>query len=180
MTVMGFKPDSAETKASSKQQRSQSTLEPTQINPMQRAINPDDDRAPAQADHLFGDSFASETPNPNGRSPKRLRGNSIPLDLTPAPCNRNHDPTPNALLSRSRTSLSQRERRPQHDIDENSQAASQRTPRQSQGQNQFPESQVDINRNKLQELDLDIDVEFTKDFLFTSTSLSDANDPGSP
>ncbi|ODM18484.1 hypothetical protein SI65_06355 [Aspergillus cristatus] len=179
MTVMGFKPDS-ETKSSSKQQRSRSTLEPTQITPVQRAINPDDDGTQSQADHLFGDSFGFETPNPNGRSPKRPRGNSIPLDLTPAPRNRNHDPTPKGLPSRSHTSLPQRERRPLHDVDENSQAASQRTPRPSQAQSQFLESQVDINRNKLQELDLDMDVEFTKDFLFTSTSLSDANDPASP
>lgn len=176
---MGFKPDSTETKASNKQQRSQSTLEPTQMTPMQRAINLDDDGIPTQTDHLFGDPFASETPNPNGRSPKRPRGNSIPLDLTPAPRNRNHDPTPNALPSRSRTSLPQCERRPLHSINEIFQAASQRTPRPSQGQSQFPESQVDINRNKLQELDLDMDVEFTKDFFFTSTSPSDTNDPGS-
>lgn len=182
MTVMGFKPDSAETKASSKQQRSRSTLEPSQFAPMQQAIKADADGTQTQTDNFLCDSFGSDTPNPNpnGRSPKRLRGNSIPLDLTPAPRNRHYDPTPRALPSRSRTSLSQRERRPLQDVDKNFQTASQRSPRPSQGQDDYPESQADLNRNKLQELDLDMDVEFTKDFLFTSTSLSDANDPASP
>ena len=179
MTVMGFKTDPTETESSSKQSRSLSTLEPKQFTPMQRAINLDDDGTQHQADHLFGNSFGSETANINGRSPKRPRGNSIPLDLTPAPHNRSRNPTPKGLPSRSHTSLPQRERRPLHDVDENSQAASQWTPKPSQAQSQFPESQVDMNRNKFKELDLDMDVEFTKDLLFTSTSLSDANHPAS-
>ena len=187
MNVMGFKPDSAENKASSKHQRSRSTIGPSQASPMQLTTNPGDDetQTQTQTDNLLNESFGLDTPNPNnGRSPKRPRGNSLSLDTTPAPRNRNYDLTTKVLPSRSRTSTStmRRERRPLEDAAQNFQAASQQSPAPSQSQNDFPENHIgdNANRNKLQEIDLDMDVEFTKDFLFTSTSLSGTDGHVSP
>lgn len=177
MTVMGFKPEAAE--SSSKNQRSRSTIGPSQAALMQQTTHSAEDETQTQTDNFLGDSFGPNTPNPNGRSPKRPRGNSM---SSPVYRPRDDDLTPRVLPTRSRTStITRRERRPLADADQNSQATSQRSLAPSQRPNTDAENRfgIDANRNKLQEIDLDMDVEFTKDFLFTSTSLSE-NGQASP
>lgn len=174
MNVMGFKPDSTgAAKPSNKHPRSRSALGPSQVaGPMGSAAN-------SQTDNPLDESFGLTTPNPNnGRSPKRARGNSLSLDMTSVPHGHHCDPPSKNLPSRSLTSL-RRERRPLGNTDQNSQAGSQRNPLESQNKDDYPERQVidEPNRNKLQDIDLELDVEFTKDFLFTSTSLSDHESP---
>ena len=171
MNVMGFKPDSTYvTTSSSKHPRSRSALGRSPIaGAMPAETN-------SQTDSLLDKSIDLTTPNPsNGRSPKRARGGSLSLDMITVPRDRHYDPLSKALPSRSRTS-SRRQRRPLEDADQNSQAG---TSVASQNQGDSPERQVvdEPNRNKLQDIDLDMDVEFTKDFLLTSTSLSDHGSP---
>lgn len=171
MTVMGFKPEAAE--SSSKHQRPRSTIAPSQAARMQQTTHFGEDETQTQTDNFLGESFGPNTPNPNGRSPKRPRGNSM---SSPVYRPRDDDLMPRVLPTRTRTSIiTQRERRPLADADQNSQVASQRSPAPSQRPHTDAESQfgIDANRNKLQEIDFDMDVESIKDFLFMGTSLSD-------
>ncbi|GIK01131.1 hypothetical protein Aspvir_005163 [Aspergillus viridinutans] len=164
MSVMGFKPGPKEPKAASKQQRSRPTLGPSEAATIQQQTPQRDEDAQSQSENMFTDSFASPTPQ-SGRSPKRFRTTAADQDLRESACQSQARPrrTRQALgeANRNRQSNSQRS------------AASQCSPNASlQGTQNGP----NWDENHFHDIDLDMDLEFSKDFIFTSTALSEAND----
>ncbi|KAF7156422.1 hypothetical protein CNMCM5623_010092 [Aspergillus felis] len=164
MSVMGFKPGPKAPKAASKQQRSRSTLGPSEAATIQEQTPRRDEDTQSQSENMLADSFASPTPQ-SGRSPKRFRATAADQDLRESACQSQARPrrTRQALgeANRNRQSNSQRS------------DASECTPNASlQGTQNGP----NWDENHFHDIDLDMDLEFSKDFIFTSTALSEAND----
>lgn len=157
MNVMGFKPDLAETKSSSKIRRSKTRPEPS---PRQDIFD---------STKYLGESFESIHSNLTGRSPssKRPRDEVDLSDTTPVPSR----PAPNSGSHHSRSSVKQRqERKPLGDIDANDKPASPQS-------RHIPGSDNAAILDEKQEIDLDdMEVDFEKDTVFTSTAFSDSND----
>ncbi|EAW09274.1 uncharacterized protein ACLA_034770 [Aspergillus clavatus NRRL 1] len=165
MSVMGFKPDSKEQNTASKQQCSASTPRPTQMTTMQQQTPQRQDYTESQSENMLADSFASATPQPSRRSPKRSRNAVADQDTKELAC-------------RSRV-RPRRERPALADANQNSQSGSQRSSASLCTQEmagQDTQYGGNLDENHLHEIDLDMDLDFSKDFLFTSTSLSGAND----
>ncbi|RHZ60138.1 hypothetical protein CDV55_102054 [Aspergillus turcosus] len=161
MSVMGFKPEPKEPKAASKQQRSRSTLGPSQAATIQQQTPQRDEDTQSQSENMLADSFASPTPQP-GRSPKRSRTTVADQDLRESACQSQARPR------RTRQALGEANR--------NSQSNSQRSnASQCTANASFQGTQNGPNwdENHLHGIDLDMDLEFSKDFIFTSTALSD-------
>ncbi|KAF9889781.1 hypothetical protein FE257_006871 [Aspergillus nanangensis] len=173
MNVMGFKADPVSSKPSSKQP-------PTPGQP-QSAKTPKQTRSGGYP-QIQGDddsldmSFISDMSFSGRRSPKRPRNNDFPphnvLPPSPAPGRKTRE-----SVCRSNTEQ-RRGRKALGEVDQNSQPNSQETAKSISSQREsFPESQFcgNLDENRLQDIDLDMDLEFSKDFLFTSTSMSEAN-----
>lgn len=150
------------------------------MNPLQRAETPqnihsDETETPTQADNPLAESFESTASTPAGRSPKRPRGIPSSQDATPVPPRSISTQKTKTLPTRTRTG--QQERKPLADGNRNSQRKSQSHEAKGRNSGVFYESQVAprLDENHLQDLDLDTDLEFSKDFIFTSTCLSEGN-----
>ncbi|KAE8359358.1 hypothetical protein BDV27DRAFT_168588 [Aspergillus caelatus] len=183
MAVMGWKPDPANTTTSGKQSRSRSTLGPSQAEVTQQQTRPEDEFSQSQADNTLAQSFETDTAHFGGRSPKRSRITAFPGAELPT---KSHDNTEkksrHSIYGRSGTKQS-RDRTVLGDTDQNSHPSSQESNKyNSNQQSSFKDTQIygDTNENHLQDINLDIDLDFTKDFLFTSTSLSQATDEHNP
>ncbi|KAH8426462.1 uncharacterized protein LDX57_004200 [Aspergillus melleus] len=158
MSVMGFKPDPASSK-------------------------PPGEDTQSQHGRQTAESFdLNATPTPPGeRSPKRSRDYAFASTESPTPSHTSG--------KKSRESVSRRgtqqpgERKVLEDATQNSQPIAQASsiPCSSQRES-FQGGQVGgvTDENRLQEIDLDMDLEFSKDFLFTSTSVSEVNDHRPP
>jgi hypothetical protein len=113
---------------------------------------------------MLADSFASAAPQ-SGRSPKRFSTTAANKDLRESACQSQARPrrTRQALgeANRNRQSNSQRSE------------ASQCTPNASL---QGTQNGSNWDENHFHDIDLDMDLEFSKDFIFTSTALSEADD----
>ncbi|GFF37332.1 hypothetical protein IFM51744_03428 [Aspergillus udagawae] len=164
MSVMGFKPGPKEPKVASKQQRSRSTLGPSEAATIQQQTPQRDEDTQSQSENMLADSFASAAPQ-SGRSPKRFSTTAANKDLRESACQSQARPrrTRQALgeANRNRQSNSQRSE------------ASQCTPNASL---QGTQNGSNWDENHFHDIDLDMDLEFSKDFIFTSTALSEADD----
>ncbi|KAH2316909.1 hypothetical protein LV164_002606 [Aspergillus fumigatus] len=164
MSVMGFKPGPREPKAASKQQCSGSTLGPLEAVTIQQQTAQRDEDPQSQSQNMLGDSFASPTPQ-SGRSPKRFRTTAADQDLGESRTQSQARPR------RNRQALGEANRNKQTNSQRS--GASQCTPNASlQGAQAGPS----WDENHFHDIDLDMDLEFSKDFVFTSTALSEAND----
>lgn len=172
MNVMGFQRKPSEPKTPSKHR---SSLNPLQEPATQRKIHLDEIDTQSQPDNL-GEFVEPTTPSSSGRSPKRPRGSSSSQDPTPVPLRRVSTQKTKTLPTRSRTGQRQ-ERKPLGEGDQNSQRKSQHyeTSKLNNADSLY-ESQVahNLDENRLQDIDLDTDLEL-KDFIFTSTCLSETN-----
>ncbi|KAE8147796.1 hypothetical protein BDV25DRAFT_168864 [Aspergillus avenaceus] len=165
MNVMGWKPDIGNSGPSSKQPRPRSTLEPSQVASMQEQTQPEDEVAQSQVEEA---PFESDMSHLDGRSLKRSRGATV----SPAPSHHSTDRKPRHSVCRS-SPRQRRERTVLGNADQNSQHGSQESGKsQPIRERQFQGSQGD---NHLRDIDLDMDLEFSKDFIFTSASLSQEN-----
>ncbi|PLB52423.1 hypothetical protein P170DRAFT_378212 [Aspergillus steynii IBT 23096] len=176
MTVMGFKPDPASSKPSGKQQRSRPTSGPSQdaTEEMQTHSEGEGTQTPHNRDMESSDPNA--TP-PGERSPKRPR--DLAFSSTESPTlSRTSGKKSRESVSR-RGTQQPRDRKVLEDATQNSQPVTQADsiPCSSQ-RDSFKDGRTGgvTDENHLQEIDLDMDLEFSKDFLFTSTSVSEAND----
>ncbi|KAF4202510.1 hypothetical protein CNMCM8927_000130 [Aspergillus lentulus] len=164
MSVMGFKPGPKEPKAASKQQRSRSTLGQSEAATIQQQTPQRDENTQSQSDNMLGDSFASPTLQ-SGRSPKRFRTTAADQDLGESPAQSQARPR------RTRQALGDASRNRQTNSPRSD--ASPCTPNASlRGTQNGPNR----DENHFHDIDLDMDLEFSKDLIFTSTALSEAND----
>ncbi|GAT28191.1 similar to An11g09530 [Aspergillus luchuensis] len=168
MNVMGIRVDTDGTRPPSKQTRKSSARPSTttmtqQTQPAELQTQPENSQV---------EPFENNLPSPPCRSPKRTMDNAFP----PA------DPSSQQIRGgrKSRNVTPQHRRTPLEDADLNSQPCAQRSPasqRSECGTSDQVRTRASLEENQLQHIDLDMDLEFSKDFLFTSTSLSTANDP---
>lgn len=174
MGVMGFKPASSDNRTSSKQ-RPRPSSEQSQTATVQtnsaRALSPIRDDDPTT-------SFTS--PRPVARTPKRTRNNAFPPDQ-PSP-SRSLESSKKSRESPPRASSQKHQvRTPLGETSLNSLPDSQTTEKLSYSRHEsFHDSQINPkgDQNHLDDIDLDLDLEFSKDFVFTSTSLSEMNGHG--
>lgn len=177
MTVMGFKPDPASSKPSGKQQRARPTSGPSQVamEGMQTHSRREDTQA--QHDREMDESSDPNATPPGERSPKRPRDLAFSSTESPALSRTSGKKTRESVSRRS--TQQPRERKVLEDATQNSQPLTQASsiPCSSQ-RDGFKEGRAGgaADENHLQEIDLDMDLEFSKDFLFTSTSVSESND----
>lgn len=173
MSVMGFKSDPASSKPSGKQQRSRPATGPSQLATEEMQTHSGDEDTQTQHDQQITESFGLNATPPGQRSPKRSLDNAF-------------SPT---CGKKSKESVSRRgmqkprERKVLDDATPNSQPFTQASNVPSSAQHDsFHKGRTggETDENNLREIDLDLDLEFSKDFLFTSTSLSEANNPNLP
>ncbi|GMG29422.1 unnamed protein product [Aspergillus oryzae] len=183
MAVMGWKPDTTNTTTSGRQSRSRSSLGPSQAAVTQQQTHPEDECSQPQADIILAQSFETDTSQFGGRSPKRSRITAFPVAELPA---ESHESTENKArhpVYRRGGTRQSRDRTVLGDTDQNSQPSSQENNKSisnRRGSFKDVQSYGGANENHLQDVNLDMDLEFSKDFLFTSTSLSQATDEHNP
>ncbi|OJZ91310.1 hypothetical protein ASPFODRAFT_57491 [Aspergillus luchuensis CBS 106.47] len=170
MNVMGIRVDTDGTRPPSKQTR-KSSARPSSTT-MTQQTQPAEDELQTQPENSQVEPFENNLSSPPCRSPKRTMDNAFP----PA------DPSSQQIRGgrKSRNVTPQHRRTPLKDADLNSQPCAQRSPasqRSECGTSDQVRTRASLEENQLQHIDLDMDLEFSKDFLFTSTSLSTANDP---
>ncbi|CEL07837.1 hypothetical protein ASPCAL10991 [Aspergillus calidoustus] len=174
MSVMGFKPTSPDNRASSKH-RARPLPEPSHFAMMQTQTDTvaGDSQSQSRGDDLLATSMEISTPRPGPCSPKRSRNTAFPSAQPSPPRSQETNKKSKEPAFQGIATL-RRERRPLAEADANSQPNSQLTqvsitnPRDefhgSQCSNQADQNYLD-----------DIDLEFSKEFVFTSTSLSELN-----
>ncbi|KAL4791804.1 hypothetical protein BDV19DRAFT_369713 [Aspergillus venezuelensis] len=176
MGVMGFKPEPSETRTSSKQRPRPSSRQ-SQAVPMQTQTDPEAATLQSQEANVLAESTDFSTPRRTGRSPKRSRNSAFPSaqrsPQRPYTSSKNsRELTPRAGYRKNQ------DRRPLGEADLNSQPSQQSTEdlpcsrRDSFRRSQFNHQ---LDQNRLDDIDLDLDLEFSKDFVFTSTSMSEMN-----
>jgi hypothetical protein len=174
MSVMGFKSTSSDNQLSSKH-RARPLPEPSQFAMMRTQTDTVDGDSQSQnrEEDLLATSIEVSTPRPGPCSPKRSRNTAFPSAQPSPPRSQITNKKSKESASRGIATL-RRERRPLAEADANSQPSSQLTqvsicnPR-----NEFHSRQCS-NHADQNYLD-DIDLEFSKEFVFTSTSLSEMN-----
>ncbi|KAL4924880.1 uncharacterized protein BDV17DRAFT_201212 [Aspergillus undulatus] len=176
MGVMGFKPEQPETLTSGKQRPRPSSRQ-SQAAPMQTQTDSGAATSDCHEEDLLATSTEFSTPQLGGRSPKRSRNNAFP-SAQPSP------PRSHASSKKSRDSTPRagyrkhQERKPLGEADHNSQPNSQCTEALSCDRlESFRNGQLNYqpDQNHLDGIDLDLSLEFSKDFVFTSTSMSELN-----
>ncbi|KAK6831613.1 hypothetical protein RU639_002850 [Aspergillus parasiticus] len=183
MAVMGWKPDTANTTTSGRQSRSRSSLGPSQAAVAQQQTHPEDEYSQPQADNILAQSFETDTSQLGGRSPKRSRITAFPVAELPAESYETTEKKARHPVYRRGGTRQSRDRTVLGDTDQNSQPSSQESNKSiSNRRGSFKDAQSygGANENHLQDVNLDMDLEFSKDFLFTSTSLSQATDEHNP
>ncbi|KAL4922234.1 hypothetical protein BDW62DRAFT_173287 [Aspergillus aurantiobrunneus] len=176
MGVMGIKPAPSNNQTSSKQRPRPSAEQPHAVT-MQTQTDSGGAISQSGEEGVLVTSIEFTTPRPGGRSPKRAR-NSAFTSARPSPPG-SHGSSKKSRESAPRGSTrTHQERKPLGEADHNNRPNPQSTeilqcsPRES-----FCDSQMNhqANQNHLDDIDLDLDLEFSKDFVFTSTSLSEMN-----
>ncbi|KAL4884723.1 hypothetical protein BJY04DRAFT_169746 [Aspergillus karnatakaensis] len=169
MGVMGFKTASPEDRGLEKP-HSRRSFEQSQTLRMQTQT---ESAVPSREEDILTTSAELTTPRPNGRSPKRSRNSAF----------RSAQPSSPRSSRSMREAASQesirarKERKPLGETNNNNQINSQSTEKLSQSRREeFQDSQFhQVEQHQLDDIDLDLDLEFSKDFVFTSTSLSEMN-----
>ncbi|KAL4991513.1 hypothetical protein BDW68DRAFT_184949 [Aspergillus falconensis] len=174
MGVMGFKPPGPSDDRVSSKQRSRNLSE----NPQPTTVQTQTDSGTASLQSREDDSLATSikftTPRPNSRSPKRTRNHAFP-SAQPSP------PRSQESSKESRESVHRRsrkriqERKPLGEADLNSQISQGTAILTCSRRESFQDSRFNRppDQNHLDDIDLDLDLEFSKDFVFTSTSMSE-------
>ncbi|KAL4970045.1 uncharacterized protein BDV14DRAFT_68118 [Aspergillus stella-maris] len=176
MGVMGFKPEPSETRTSGKQRPRPSSRQ-SQAVPMQTQTDPEAATLQSQEANVLAESTDSSTPRPTGRSPKRSRNSAFPsAQRSPqrpyTSSKKSRESTPRAGYRKNQN------RQPLGEADLNSQPSQQSTEDLScSRRDSFRGSQLNhqLDQNRLDDVDLNLDLEFSKDFVFTSTSMSEMN-----
>lgn len=170
MNVMGIRVETDGTRPENKQTRKpgarSSQTATTQQTP------PTEDDLQTQPGNSQVEPFENSLSSPTSRSPKRTIDNAFPATDSSSQHMR--------VGRKSRNVTPQHRRTPLEDADLNSQPGGQRSPasqRSECGTSDQVRTRGSLEENQLQQIDLDMDLEFSKDFLFTSTSLSATNDP---
>ncbi|GKZ81066.1 hypothetical protein AnigIFM56816_005577 [Aspergillus niger] len=170
MNVMGIRVETDGTRPENKQTRKpgarSSQTATTQQTP------PTEDDLQTQPGNSQVEPFENSLSSPTSRSPKRTIDNAFPAADSSSQHMR--------VGRKSRNVTPQHRRTPLEDADLNSQPGGQRCPasqRSECGTSDQVRTRGSLEENQLQQIDLDMDLEFSKDFLFTSTSLSATNDP---
>ncbi|GKZ31251.1 hypothetical protein AbraIFM66950_011580 [Aspergillus brasiliensis] len=170
MNVMGIRVETDGLRPPNKQTRKSSTR-PTQTG-MTQQTQPADDDLQTQPENSQVEPFENSLSSPTSRSPKRTMDNAFPAA----------DPSSQHMRvgRKSRNVTPQHRRTPLEDVDLNSQPCAQQSPASQRSECDTADqvrTRGSLEENQLQQIDLDMDLEFSKDFLFTSTSLSATNDP---
>lgn len=178
MSVMGFKPPaSSDTRVSSKQRpRPSAAQSPAAITQTQTQTDSRDGNFQSREDDLATSGDLS-TPRPTGRSPKRSRNSAFPSAQPSPPYSHQRNKKSREDVSRD-SPRKHHVRRPLGETDHNSQPNSQTTELLSCSRRQsFPGSPMNLqaDQNRLDDIDLDVSLDFSKDFVFTSTSTSELN-----
>ncbi|KAL4783052.1 hypothetical protein BJX76DRAFT_368700 [Aspergillus varians] len=181
MGVMGFKHELSDHRASSKQRprplSGQSQVGMTQIQTQTDAGGTGGTDFQNQEEDPLATSIEFATPRPDGRTSKRTRNNAFP-SAQPSPPRSFESSKKSTFRGSTKT---HQEREPLGEADQNSQPNSQSTEILSCSRpDSFHGSQSNhrVDQNHLDDIDLDLDLEFSKDFVFTSTSLSELNGAG--
>lgn len=176
MNVMGFQTEPTRSNPSHKQSRTRPTAGPLQSTPQEQPRSAG--YTQTDGDDLANMSFESDGSFVGRRSPKRHRDNSFPMEKIPPS---------SQVPERKRNSVcpgggrDRRERRILGEADQNSQnsqPSTQESRKSASSQcKSFSASQFHGTgeENHFQDLDLDMDLEFSKDFIFTSTPATEAN-----
>ncbi|KAL4805532.1 hypothetical protein BDV18DRAFT_141187 [Aspergillus unguis] len=178
MGVMGFKPPaSSDDRVSNKQRSRPSTTQSPATLAQTETQTESGDGIFQSGEEDLATSMEVTTPRPAGRSPKRSRHSAFP-SAQPSPA-RSHESNKKSRDSVPRgSSKKHQERRPLGETDHNSQPNSQRRELMScDRRGSFQDSQFNrqTDQNRLNDIDLDLSLEFSKDFVFTSTSMSELN-----
>ncbi|OJK00732.1 hypothetical protein ASPACDRAFT_117135 [Aspergillus aculeatus ATCC 16872] len=189
MNIMGFKaePEVSMTPKKHRRPRSNSRAESAEpvAMPQQTQVEVEEEDFQTQPDERSGASFESEMSSSRNHSQKRSLDRAFPNADLSSPRTVNSGQLVNAG-GRDAAALKQhRQRTPLADADPNSQPSSQQSTRSHRSESvRHPVDQSQprgvLGENHLQHIDLDMDLEFSKDFLFTSTSLSNSNDHAPP
>ncbi|KAJ6111937.1 hypothetical protein N7523_007998 [Penicillium sp. IBT 18751x] len=156
MGVMGFTAPTTEPPTANKSQRTRSTDAAQAASRRQSEVYND------EATQL-AESFESLASNLQGPSPKRAKGNRRSMILSSAPPK---TPAAASLRPNPPPALKSPSRHPLAEMDFNTPAKSQ----------QESAKHTQSDGNHLQDFDLDMDLEFSKDFIFTSTTFAGSND----
>ncbi|KAL4953604.1 hypothetical protein BDW69DRAFT_164990 [Aspergillus filifer] len=176
MGVMGFKSEPSETRTSSKQRPRPSSRQPQAVL-VQTQTDLEAATFQSQEANVLAESTDFSTPRPSGRSPKRSRNSAFPSaqrspQRTYTGSKKSSESTPRADHRKNQ------DRQPLGEADLNSQPSQQSTEDLScTRRDSFRGSQLNrqLDQNRLDDIDLDLDLEFSKDFVFTSTSMSEMN-----
>ncbi|RAK96539.1 uncharacterized protein BO80DRAFT_391490 [Aspergillus ibericus CBS 121593] len=163
MNVMGFRAEPDSSRPPNRHARTR----PCQTATMQQTQSAEDEFQ-TQPEEQVRDSFGTNLSPPSSRSPKRSREKAFPGADSKMTDKRSRDSTPRP------------QRTPLEDADQNSQPCSQRSTasqRSEGGASTKDRARGSLDENQLHQIDLDMDLEFSKDFLFPSTSLSASKDP---
>lgn len=175
MGVMGFKPAFSDNQTSSKPR-------PRPSSEQSQAATAQTDSARTLSPIQDNDSTTSfTTPRPVARTPKRTRNNAFPSGQ-PSPSRSLGSSKKSSRESPPRASSQKHQvRTPLGETSHNSLPDSQTTEKLSYSRHEsFHDNQINLqgNQNHLNDIDLDLDLEFPKDFVFTSTSMSEMNGHG--
>ncbi|KAL4997665.1 hypothetical protein BDV10DRAFT_201754 [Aspergillus recurvatus] len=176
MGVMGFKPPGPSGDRVSSKQRSRPLSEQPQPTTVQTQTDSGAATFESREDDSLTTSIESITPRPSSYTPKRCRNHAFPsAQLSP---HRSQESSKKSRESISQSSCKRiQERKPLGEADQNSQnpqgtAILTCSHRESIQDSQFVRPP---DQNHLDDIDLDLDFEFSKDFVFTSTSMSELN-----
>ncbi|KAL2853946.1 hypothetical protein BJY01DRAFT_51347 [Aspergillus pseudoustus] len=174
MGVMGSKPSSPDNRASSKH-RARPFPEPSQFTLLQTQTDSGDgiSRSQGREEDLLATSVDTSTPRPGPRSPKRSRNTAFP-SAKPSPLWSQGSSKKSKESAFGGTSTQRMERRPLAEADTNSLSNSQSTQISIHNRREEFQNSQRSNKGDQNYLD-DIDLEFSKEFVFTSTSLSELN-----
>ncbi|PYH80737.1 hypothetical protein BO82DRAFT_337544 [Aspergillus uvarum CBS 121591] len=188
MNIMGFKAEpevSMTPKRHLRRSESHSRAESAEpvAMPQQTQVEVEEEDFQTQPDERSGASFESEMPFPRNHSQKRSLDRAFPDAALSSPRTVNGGQLVDAGGRDAAASKQHRQRTPLADADPNSHPSSQQSIRSHRSVRHTVEQSQPrgvLGENHLQHIDLDMDLEFSKDFLFTSTSLSNSNDHAPP
>ncbi|RAL10612.1 uncharacterized protein BO97DRAFT_349107 [Aspergillus homomorphus CBS 101889] len=191
MNIMGFKAEPEISKTPNRHRRARprgGSTEPV-VRPQQtqhdekEAAAAEEEDFQTQPENHSGASFESDTFSSEKRSQKRSLDRAFPDADLSSPRTVNGGQLADAGGRHPPSSPRQSNRTPLGDANLNSQPSSQKSTKSHHSSRESVErsqSRGMLNENHLQHIDLDMDLEFSKDFLFTSTSLSNSNDHAPP
>ncbi|RDW86206.1 uncharacterized protein DSM5745_02848 [Aspergillus mulundensis] len=175
MGVMGFKPPAPTEHRVSSKQRSRPSSEQPQAATTQTQTESGAMTFESHEEDPLATSIEFATPRPGGRSPKRPRNNAFPSAQPSPPRSQESIKNPRESVFRSSRKRLQ-ERKPLGETDQNSQNSQGTELLSCSRRESFQDSQLNRpDQNHLDDIDLDLDLEFSKDFVFTSTSMSELN-----